>query len=124
MTTVYVAAPWTHRVFAAAFANMLPFPQYRHLHSWWSDDPREGDIAGWIKCAVSDLMASSSCDIFILLNLDKSEGKSVETGLALARYERGESVRMLGCGPRYTNVFQYLPVWEWHDTPELLLAAL
>jgi hypothetical protein len=55
---------------------------------------------------------------FVLLNLEKSEGKAVETGVAL-----GVGARRILVGPR-SNIFHYLPGWTRVNTVEEAILAL
>lgn len=58
-------------------------------------------------------------DALVLLNLEKSEGKSVETGIALAM-----EIPIIGIGERGSNVFQYLAQFQWVATVSEALCAL
>jgi len=110
--TVYVAAPWTRRVVAKEVATMLTQTGYQIAHDWWAHEAGDEDHTQLKHLAQLDYFAVLNCDLFILLNLEKSEGKAVESGLALSRVPRP---RMIGVGSRYSNIFHNLDAWEWVD---------
>lgn len=123
--SIYVAAPWTHRETAAHVAELLARRGYHVTHDWWAHEAGAEDTPELARLARLDLLAVLACDLFIVLNLEKSEGKSVEQGLVLSRhYRSGKVPRLIGVGPRGTNIFQNLPLWTWVDSIESLLALL
>ena len=120
-TTVYLAAPWARRAVAKEVARRLEEAGFHIAHDWWNHDAPDIDVATLAIHARRDMNAVLSCDIFVLLNLEKSEGKAVETGLALCRPLRP---RMIGVGKRGTNIFQHLGYWEWIEKPRDLVPYL
>lgn len=123
--TVYLAAPWTRRAEAREIAKALEAKHYVITRHWWDEEAEADDHKTLAMHARRDLNAVLGCDIFVLLNLEKSEGKAVETGVALTRHTMGSRApRLIGCGPRYSNIFQQLPRWEWYETVPQLLEAL
>lgn len=113
---IYLAAPWTHRQELPTIATAVTQIGYTITHDWWNHDMPDNNLFGLRQCAENDFTAVATADVFGLLNFEKSEGKSVETGVALAYGKR-----MVGVGPRYSNIFHYLPQWEWvPDIPALL----
>lgn len=126
MKSVYVAAPWKRRAEAREFAKRLTDKGgYRITRAWWDEEAPDHEYSQLADHARGDLLAVLGCDVFILLNLETSEGKAVETGVALACMAEGpHRPRMLACGPRPTNIFHNLPCWQWHEKLSDLLEAL
>lgn len=89
---IYVAAPWTHKAEAAAFASQLESAGHTVTEKWWQHAdvesyPRPGSKAEHAELrqqASKDVKGVRTCDVLIVLQLAKSEGKAVEQGLALA----------------------------------------
>lgn len=127
--SIYVAAPWVRREEAQRVAEQLQSRGYRITHDWWAHEAGDEDTTELARLARLDLLATLNCDLFILLNLEKSEGKAVESGLALSRffssalYVRNQP-QMFGVGTRGSNIFQHLPQWRWFDDVDALLAYL
>lgn len=125
MTTYYLAAPWTRRDVAAELSVRLEEAGFHATHRWWQYEAGDEDHARLADLAALDLVGVTSCDDFIVLNLEKSEGKAVESGLALAGHLRfGHPQRLIGVGPRGSNIFQHLRVWEWVERPKDLVRYL
>lgn len=107
---IYVAAPWKRKMNAALAADALTAAGHVITSSWIdypgdTDDPEELAIE-----AVTDMQDIDDADVFVLLNLEPSEGKAVETGIALV-----EGLHIIGVG-QPSNVFHYLPEIIWVDT--------
>lgn len=114
---VYVAAPWPQRQHAADVAGLLAAQGHVITHDWWNKEAADDDYRELRRHAENDFRAVRICDLFVLLNLEKSEGKAVETGIALS----DRRILLVGVGPRYSNIFHHLPDWLWFPTPLELL---
>lgn len=108
---VYLAAPWKNRPEAQAAAAYLESKGHIITKRWWEhadvrdiNDPNQTDEdrQELVQQAVEDVEGVANCDVFILLNIQYSEGKTVETGLALAY---GKPIIVVG---KNTNLFHYL----------------
>lgn len=99
---IYLAAPWTHRNTAAAYADALQARGHRITHNWWDYDSADDDCRRLEECAAMDLLGIETADALVVLNLETSEGKAVEQGYALAQ---GIPIFVLG---KRSNIFQTL----------------
>lgn len=107
---VYVACPWKHKHEAISAAILLRVKGYE-ISSRWHDlisDGKESDGSDTHPdiCrqeAVHDVADVISSDVVLVLNIEKSEGKAVEQGIAIAH-----GIPIIVIGTR-SNVFQYLP---------------
>lgn len=107
---LYVAAPWKHRAAARVAANTLHRAGHLIIARWLgfigdTTDPQELCVE-----ALNDWTDLSRCDTMVLLNLELSEGKAVEQGLALAW-----GIPIVGVG-QPSCVFHYLPSYIWVTT--------
>jgi nucleoside 2-deoxyribosyltransferase len=107
---IYLAAPWKRKLDAQLAADALEAAGHTITSRWLdyygdTDDPEE--LAAE---AINDIEDIDAADVFVLLNLEPSEGKAVETGLALA-----EGLQILGVG-QPSNVFHHLPEIQWVST--------
>lgn len=82
---VYVAAPWTHKEDAREAAALIEREGHEITEPWW-DHPDTNDPVELEDQAARDIHGVEHSDALVLLNLAKSEGKAVETGIALARH--------------------------------------
>lgn len=136
--SVYIGAPWVRRDVAAEVARQLEDGGYTITHKWWNFEAGDEEHEKLAQLARLDQQAVMECDIFVLLNLEKSEGKAVESGIALTRhmtsncrvpnpllpYAPPRKPRLIGCGPRETCIFHHLPEWEWYDKPRDVVKKL
>jgi nucleoside 2-deoxyribosyltransferase len=85
---VYVAAPWVCKDKARNVGRLLTAAGFEITEEWW-DHP---EVPGYLKDAtnpelrgqaINDIHGVVKADLFILLNLQVSEGKAVETGMAI-----------------------------------------
>ncbi len=107
---IYVAAPWSCKAFAQSAAEKFEAAGHTITKKWWEhgevptyltdDDSADDELA--IQ-ASEDLAGIMDADLFVLLNIEPSESKCVETGLALAF---GTPIIIVG---RRSNLFHYLP---------------
>ena len=113
MFSVYLAGPWANRDEVRQAREQLQRAGIQVNAQWLDVEMKEGagDTAESQAAAGYDMAAEAKrdlddiddSDMIVVMNLQKSEGKAVEQGLAL---ERGMPVVVVG---RRTNVFQYLP---------------
>lgn len=99
---VYVAAPWTHKDTAAEVAALFEQAGFAITRDWWKYDNETDPDLALAQCAYDDVVGVVEADIVIVLNLEKSEGKSVETGIALACMK---SIIVVG---ERSNIFHHL----------------
>ncbi len=106
---VYVAAPWVRKADARAAADKLRARGFEVTSHWLDVEERTDDPTGMNRSlerlqqeAKQDIYDVMTAEVLIVLNLEKSEGKAVETGIALAHGKQVFSV-----GPR-SNIFQTL----------------
>jgi hypothetical protein len=113
MMSIYLAGPWSRReevreARKAFLAAGIP------VNAQWLDVPiieGAGDTAESQAAAGYDMGAEANRDredidksmVMVVMNLEKSEGKAVEQGIALEK-----KMPIIVIGPR-TNVFQYGP---------------
>ena len=125
---VYLAAPWKFRADAKQVAQQIREAGYcikSRWHDEWGDVEEAPAQAGntnpdvLLDEATADYDDVKGSDVMIVLNLEKSEGKAVEQGLALA-WDKPVIV----VGSERFNVFQYLPSFSLvatvHDALEHL----
>lgn len=110
MTTLYLAAPWVYRDEARRVRRMLQDAGFEVNARWLdfsSDDPdATHSIAVLQQEAKHDVEDIQRADIFVVLNLAKSEGKATEQGMA---YMLGTPIVVVGPHAPCNNIFQYLP---------------
>lgn len=101
---MYLAAPWVCKPEATAAAALLEAAGHTITKAWWEhreisihDKSYEDELRGQ---AHEDLMGVIEARAIVVLNLKISEGKAVETGIALAMNKP-----MIFVGPR-SNIFQ------------------
>lgn len=106
---LYVAAPWARRDDAINYAEAFTRAGHEVISRWFHHEGTPGDSTGVTldpvevrRQVAEDIEDVRRCDVFVVLNLQVSEGKAVETGLALAA---GKPI--ISVGPR-SNVFQIL----------------
>lgn len=106
---IYIAAPWKNKEEAKAAKKICEDAGLEVTSRWIElhgdkekDDPT--NIKYFEEEATHDVQDVYRCDILILLNIQKSEGKAAETGMAMAW---GKPVILVG---ERSNIFHYLPV--------------
>ncbi len=102
---VYVAGPWVRKDEAAAARERLKAEGFT-VTSRWIDVPQDvdqNDVEYMTAQGIHDFEDVQRADCVLVLNLEKSEGKAVEQGLALAW-----DMPLIIVGER-SNIFQYLP---------------
>lgn len=136
---IYVAAPWTRKAEAQAFAEGLEKAGHTITKKWWEHREVPGylsaDIAiperqELVQQAMEDILGVLAAEGLVLLNLEKSEGKAVETGVALVTamlYAHGLTktgvLDFILVGGK-SNLFHCLPLWQEAKTVEDAVALL
>lgn len=124
---VYLAAPWVDKQQAQEVADILVRQGHCITTRWWEhrDVPgyRTGnetrdEMAELAEQAQLDLDGVLSADVFVLMNSTVSEGKAVETGVAICS---GVPVIILG---KRSNLFHYCDMVELVDDIDQLLMCL
>jgi nucleoside 2-deoxyribosyltransferase len=103
---IYLAAPWVRRDEARAAGELIEAAGHTITKKWWEHRDVPIDQADrhleLEQQAIEDLEGVFRAQVFVLLNLATSEGKAVETGLALAY---GKPIILVG---ERSNLFHYL----------------
>ena len=124
---VYLAAPWVDKQQAQEVADILGRQGHCITTRWWEhrDVPgyRTGnetrdELAELAEQAQLDLDGVLGADVFVLLNSQVSEGKAVETGVALCS---GMPIIVLG---KRSNLFHYCDMVEMVNDIDQLLMTL
>ena len=78
--------------------------------------------------AEKDFMGVGGADVFVLMNMQvrgsETSGKAVETGIALLANRALGVPLIYAIGERNTNIFHYLPEFEWRESIEEILNEL
>jgi nucleoside 2-deoxyribosyltransferase len=111
--SIYLAGPWAQREAVQEARRQLMAAGINVNAQWLDVEMKDGagDTAESQAAAGYDMSAEANRDLadinksdaMVVLNLEKSEGKAVEQGIAL---EKGLPIIVVG---KRTNVFQYLP---------------
>lgn len=106
---LYVAAPWVRREEAIEIAAKFVKAGHEITSRWFHHVGDPTDATGKVldqdevsKQALEDIEDVRRADTLIVLNLQKSEGKAVETGIAIAA-----GIPIISVGTR-SNIFQIL----------------
>ena len=112
---VYVAAPWTCKDEAKEAADRLEAAGHTITQKWWqhrevpgylvTEDPAVVEEL-WTQ-VVGDMQGVMEADVFVLLNLGLSEGKAVETGMALC----SQTCQFFYLVGERSNLFHYATEW-------------
>lgn len=102
---IYVAAPWVRRADAQAAADVLRANGYVITRDWWNHEGEIEDTPLMRRHAVDDVDAVEQADAVVVLNLEKSEGKAVETGVAIAH-----RIPVVSVGNLRPNIFSTLTI--------------
>jgi nucleoside 2-deoxyribosyltransferase len=108
---VYIAAPWLRRPEAIEAGERFKAAGHELTCRWFQHetdgDPLDStgltcDPAGIVFQANEDIADVQDADVLVVLNLQMSEGKAVETGIAIAT-----GIPVISVGAR-SNIFQSL----------------
>jgi nucleoside 2-deoxyribosyltransferase len=108
---VYIAAPWVRKAEAIIVGREFEAAGHEVTSRWFhhGDGGDAMDSTGITQPidsireqAWEDIEDVCSADVLVVLNLEKSEGKAVETGIALAN-----NIPIVSVGTR-SNIFQTL----------------
>lgn len=106
---VYVAAPWVRKDDARRFAAKLTAIGIDVTSRWFNHKGSATDSTGIASPideirhqAHEDIADVRRADMFVVLNLERSEGKAFETAIAYS-----SSIPIMSVGPR-GNIFQTL----------------
>lgn len=80
---IYLAAPWANRNDAAAEGRKIEARGHTITEPWWNH-PESTDREELVRQAQRDIEGIVAADFVIVLQLALSEGKAVETGIAMA----------------------------------------
>ena len=112
MLKIYLAGPWSHRPeaweaqkkFEAAGFEVISHWITRESNLTYEDMKKPEHKAEMQEQALMDVNELVQADIFVIMNLELSEGKATELGMA---YSLGIPVILVG--ERSRNVFYFLP---------------
>lgn len=106
---LYIAAPWIHREDARRAGERFEEAGFEVNSRWFHHDGDPADSTGAtvaneyiLQQALEDYEDVIGADFLVVLNLSKSEGKAVETGIAIA-----SGTPFITVGPR-GNIFAVL----------------
>lgn len=107
---VYLAGQWDRRADFPAIAAKIEAAGHTITERWWDHEdtpqskyPSNEDDDFLTARAIDDFIGVVKADTLVLMQTGKSEGKAVETGIAIAG---GKPVILVGT--RH-NLFHYLP---------------
>src|SRR5215213_5765392 len=96
---IYIAGPWAHRGDMPGISEMFEKAGHEITWKWWNtpDIPEnENRNEELTKQAFNDKRGVEECQILVLINSAKSEGKAFEQGLAVAKRKPIIAVGVLG----------------------------
>lgn len=114
---VYIAAPWKDKELMADISGRVEGAGHEITHKWWEvENTPESERTVQIlrEQAVKDVLGVKNADLVLVLNTAKSEGKSLEQGVAI-----GDNKPIVIVGKRgefSMNVFHYLDNYRWVET--------
>lgn len=115
---IYIAAPWADRALMPDIATRIESAGYKITHKWWeTEDTPEGfpgTAATLRQQAINDVNGVKNADLVLVMNTAKSEGKSLEQGVAICE---NKPIVIVGKRGEFSkNVFHYLDNYQWVDT--------
>lgn len=125
MISIYLAAPWICRQQAAEAMDMFEAAGINVTSRWVKDHPDitdESENRDYFlsKQAIEDLEDIVQANAFVILNLEKSEGKAFEFGFAYAM-----GIPCMLVGERERNIFYHLPgVYQVRSVEEAITNLL
>lgn len=114
---IYIAAPWKDKLLMPAIADRVEGAGHEITHKWWlvEDVPESVRTVQLLReQAIKDITGVKTADLVLVLNTAKSEGKSLEQGVAI-----GDNKPIVIVGKRgefSMNVFHYLDNYRWVET--------
>lgn len=106
---IYVAAPWVRKDDAIQAGEKLKAAGHTITSRWFTHEGDPNDPTGATveleriqHQALQDIQDVRAAEVLVVLNLQKSEGKAVETGIAIAA-----QIPVISVGTR-SNIFQTL----------------
>lgn len=121
---IYIAAPWTHRDQAREAARQCDEAGHSITRPWWDCEAGDEETEKLAELAWFDMLGVLQCDALIILNYAKSEGKAVETGLALGlKLSDQGGPRIFLIGPK-SNIFHNMAFFEKYETLEEVLEVI
>ena len=114
---LYLAAPWVDKDKMSTLSDLFEASGHTITKKWWETENIAEGSDGNNKLrnqAIEDKKGVESCDILIVFNTSKSEGKATEQGVAIALNKPIIAIGKLGDGTA-KNVFHYLPHYRWVD---------
>lgn len=112
--SAYIAGPWSDRVAAEGIAKRFADAGIPVTHPWWHLEGEEDDHTYLRECAMNDIEGVVEADVLVVLNSAMSEGKAVETGIAIILMKP-----IIIIGER-SNIFHHLNI-PLVATPEMAL---
>lgn len=100
---IYLAGPWADKERVAEVAEELRAAGHTISREWWKFEAGDEEHDKLCELAIEDADAVFDCDVMVVWNGRKSEGKAFEQGLAW-----GEGIPIVVIGPIY-NIFQHMP---------------
>ena len=121
---VYIAAPWVHKADAAAAKVQIEAAGFEVVSSWITShvdvDEAQPEAAAILReQALKDMKDLDRADIVVVLNLERSEGKSFEAG-----YAYGHLKSVVVVGGKENNIFWHLPAMDVVSTLEEAVKSL
>ena len=99
---IYLAGPWKDRDRMPELAQVIETYGHEITRRWWYEEAADDDHTELKRHAWLDYVCVTHCDALVVINSRVSEGKAVETGIALAL---GKPVYVVG---DRTNIFNHL----------------
>jgi nucleoside 2-deoxyribosyltransferase len=106
---IYLAGPWVERGVIRELSAELTTAGHTITHPWWDyeGEDQHAESPEFLRdCAKLDVEAVYQCDAVVVWNTQKTEGKAVEQGLAIA-WDK-PIVCITPGQPPSSNIFHYL----------------
>jgi nucleoside 2-deoxyribosyltransferase len=123
---IYIAGPWAHRGDMPTIAEQLEQAGHTITWKWWNTpETLEGTNHDeeLTRQAFHDKRGVEECQVLVLINSAKSEGKAFEQGVAVTQKKPIIAIGKLGDGIA-KNVFHYLPNYVWVEDVQAAIARL
>lgn len=119
---VYIAAPWIHATEASVLGSKLEELGYVITRKWWLEDgTKEHNLEFLKKCAEADITGVQFCNVLVLLDYAKSEGKAVEQGVAI---DRGKPIVAVRGDNDSNNIFHKMRNYFWVKDVDSAISVL